>query len=65
MREGARECGREGGSAARWVKVMARREPGHIVIMVEDQGPGVPEELREKMSVIETKARKRWEANFA
>ncbi|MEP1903652.1 MAG: HAMP domain-containing sensor histidine kinase, partial [Nitratireductor sp.] len=31
------------------VKVMARREPGNIVIMVEDQGPGIPEDSLEKI----------------
>jgi len=31
------------------VRVSARREPGHIVIMVEDQGPGIPEDSLEKI----------------
>jgi two-component system sensor histidine kinase ChvG len=31
------------------VKVIARREPGNIVVMVEDQGPGIPEDSLEKI----------------
>ena len=31
------------------VKVTARRAPGHIIIMVEDQGPGIPESSLEKI----------------
>ena len=36
--------GAEGG----WVKIMLSREPGRIIIAVEDNGPGMLEEEREK-----------------
>jgi two-component system NtrC family sensor kinase len=32
-----------------WVKVTAKKQNGRLEIAVEDSGPGVPEELREKI----------------